>query len=41
MNEEISPDPAKWDEPEMHRALAVRDVSIVYRLLCDAGLTQT
>ncbi|MGH3811653.1 MAG: helix-turn-helix domain-containing protein [Pseudonocardiaceae bacterium] len=30
-----------WDEPEMHRALAARDISTVYRLLCDAGLSQT
>ncbi|MGH3906785.1 MAG: helix-turn-helix domain-containing protein [Pseudonocardiaceae bacterium] len=35
------PDPAWWDEPEMHRALAVRNISTVYRLLCDAGLSQT
>lgn len=30
-----------WDEPEMHRALATRDITTVYRLLCDAGLSQT
>ncbi len=35
------PNPIIWDEPEMHRALAVRDISTVYRLLCDAGLSQT
>ncbi len=34
-------DPAGWDEPDMHRALADRDVSTVYRLLCEAGLSQT
>ncbi len=40
MNLPTQPDPAWWDEPEMHRALAGRDVSTVYRLLCDDGLTQ-
>ncbi|MGH3910801.1 MAG: helix-turn-helix domain-containing protein [Pseudonocardiaceae bacterium] len=39
MSEQI--EPATWDEPVMHRALAARDVSAVYRLLCDAGLSQT
>ncbi|MGH4025259.1 MAG: helix-turn-helix domain-containing protein, partial [Pseudonocardiaceae bacterium] len=34
-------DPDMWGEPEMHRALVARDVSTVYRLLCDAGLSQT
>jgi transcriptional regulator with XRE-family HTH domain len=34
-------DPNIWDEPEMHRALASRDITNVYRLLCAAGLNQT
>lgn len=34
-------DPAWWDEPEMHRAVVARNISTVYRLLCDAGLSQT
>lgn len=29
-----------WDGPEMHRALAGRDISTVYRLLCETGLSQ-
>ena len=34
-------DPAVWDEPVMHRALAARDVSAVYQLLCNVGLSQS
>jgi hypothetical protein len=33
-------DPVLWDEPEMHRNLAVRDVGAVYRLLGQAGVSQ-
>lgn len=36
-----SPNPDIWDEPDMHRALAARDISTVYRLLCARGLSQT
>jgi transcriptional regulator with XRE-family HTH domain len=36
--EQINPD--IWDEPDMHRALAGRDVSTVYKLLKAAGVTQ-
>ena len=39
MPNQINPD--IWDEPEMHRALAARDITTVYRLLCGAGLSQT
>ena len=35
------PDPALWDEPTMHRALAARDVGEVYRLLVKLGFTQS
>lgn len=35
------PDPEIWDEPEMHRALSQRDITMVYRLLCQSGLSQT
>lgn len=38
MSEHI--DPAIWDEPAMRRALAARDVSVVYRLLVTAGVHQ-
>ncbi|MGH3904984.1 MAG: helix-turn-helix domain-containing protein [Pseudonocardiaceae bacterium] len=41
MNPPRQPDPDWWDEPQMHRALADRDISTVYRLLCAAGLSQT
>jgi len=34
------PDPALWDEPTMHRALAARDVGEVYRLLGRGGVSQ-
>lgn len=33
-------DPDIWDEPEMHRALAVRDIITVYQLLHAAGVSQ-
>lgn len=33
-------DPALWDKPAMHRALAVRDVGEVYRLLGRVGISQ-
>lgn len=33
-------DPALWDEPDMHRALAVRDVGEVYRLLGRVRISQ-
>lgn len=34
------PAPAIWDEPRMHRALARRDITTVYRLLQDYGWAQ-
>lgn len=34
-------DPETWDDPAMHRALAARDVSTVYQLLCHSARTQT
>jgi len=33
-------DPAVWEQPEMRRALAARDVGAVYRGLRDVGITQ-
>ena len=33
-------DPATWTDPAMHRALAVRDLGTVYRLLTEAGVSQ-
>jgi transcriptional regulator with XRE-family HTH domain len=33
-------DPAQWDEPEMRAALAVRDITVVYRLLQKIGFSQ-
>jgi transcriptional regulator with XRE-family HTH domain len=33
-------DPSIWDEPEMHRALARRDITAVYRLLNGRGYLQ-
>lgn len=38
MPEQINP--RIWDEPDMHRALASRDVSTVYKLLKAAGFSQ-
>lgn len=34
------PDPVIWDEPEIHRALAHRDITAVYRLLQARGWPQ-
>ncbi|HEY2762671.1 MAG TPA: helix-turn-helix transcriptional regulator, partial [Pseudonocardiaceae bacterium] len=39
MTERICPD--VWDEPDMRRALAERDISTVYQLLRAAGLSQS
>ncbi|MGH3932565.1 MAG: hypothetical protein ACRDTF_21620 [Pseudonocardiaceae bacterium] len=38
MAEEIDPD--VWDEPEMHIALAGRDIGALYRHLCGRGFSQ-
>ncbi|MGH3889776.1 MAG: helix-turn-helix domain-containing protein [Pseudonocardiaceae bacterium] len=38
VHEQINP--RTWDEPDMHRALAGRDVSTVYKLLKAAGFSQ-
>lgn len=38
MPEEIDPD--VWDEPEMHVALAARDIGAMYRHLCGHGFSQ-
>lgn len=35
------PNPALWDEPEMHRALAGRDIGTVYQILVRVGILQT
>src|SRR5262245_4319233 len=33
-------EPAVWEQPEMRRALAIRDISAVYRGLRDVGISQ-
>ena len=33
-------DPAHWDEPTMRKALAVRDITVVFRLLQKLGYSQ-
>ncbi|MCA1676221.1 MAG: helix-turn-helix transcriptional regulator, partial [Actinobacteria bacterium] len=34
------PSPDLWDEPEMHRILAARDITRLYRALCALGMRQ-